>query len=146
MWENVTIMPLLLINKGNLISFHFFFFFCITRKTFVLLNCFLACNIVILLYEFGSYWFLNRHIFLSFLSHSNFHNYVHFDTDCSFKGKKIHSYCTNCAIPGFHSCNYTSSSTSFVSCIQLDCKLFKAGHSDNFTLLRCQFAFIQLYK
>lgn len=121
-------------------------FFCITRKTFVLLNCFLSCNIMILLYEFGNYLFLNRHLFVSFLSHSNFHIYCYFDTECSFKGKKIQSCCTKCATPGFYSCNYTSSSTSFVSCVQLDCKLFKAGHSDNFAVLRCQFTFIQLYK
>lgn len=55
----------------------------------MLLNCFLSCNIMILLYEFGSYLFLNRHIFLSFLSHSNFHIYVNFDTECSSKGKRI---------------------------------------------------------
>lgn len=80
-----TIMLILLINKGHLISFHFFFFH--YWKAFVLLNCFLSCNIMILLYEFGSYLFLNRHIFLSFLSHSNFHIYVNFDTECSSKGK-----------------------------------------------------------
>lgn len=138
-----TIMPLL-INKGNLISFHFFFLH--YQKAFVLLNCFLSCNVMIPLYEFGSYLFLNRHLFLSFLSHSNFHIYVNFDTDRSFKGKKIYSCCTKCATPGFYSCKYTSRCASFVSCIQLDCKLFKAGHSNNFALSRCQFTFIQLYK
>lgn len=119
------IMPILLINKGNLISF---IFFCITRKTFVLLVCFLSCDTMILLYEFGSYLFLNRHLFVSFLSHSSSHIYVNFDPESSFKGKKMHSCCTKCAALGFYSCNYTSSSTSFVSCIQLNCKLFKAGH------------------
>lgn len=51
-----------------------------------------------------------------------------------------------CVTSGFYSCNYTGSSTSFVYYMQLDCKLFKAGLLNNFTLLRCQFAFILLHK